>query len=191
MPRTTPTTAHYEHVHGAACGAWWHSTINTDGTPNGYAIYKVKGATIDNWVYKATGFDPDFQIRLYRGSDIFMEGYTPSYQFYYKGDDQIVANIWNADKDWKIEVYENGTKTGEMKPYESNATKRDAWASGYHCGVQDAPRATTTAPTRATCTTTRSNVHSFVEVRATDKFGQTYSQSKFTTGLAEDFPVGE
>ena len=30
-----------------------------------------------------------------------------------------------------------------------------------------------------------------VEVRATDKFGQTYSQSKFTTGLAEDFPVGE
>ena len=51
--------SHYEHVHGAACGAWWHSTINTDGTPNGYAIYKVKGATIDNWVYKATGFDPD------------------------------------------------------------------------------------------------------------------------------------
>ena len=27
--------SHYEHVHGAACGAWWHSTINTDGTPNG------------------------------------------------------------------------------------------------------------------------------------------------------------
>ena len=24
--------SHYEHVHGAACGAWWHSTINTDGT---------------------------------------------------------------------------------------------------------------------------------------------------------------
>lgn len=69
-----------------------------------------------------------------------MEGYTPSYQFYYKGDDQIVANIWNADKDWKIEVYENGTKTGEMKPYESNATKRDAWASGYHCGVQGRAR---------------------------------------------------
>ena len=128
--RDSTYDSHYEHVHGAACGAWWHSTINTDGTPNGYAIYKVKGATIDNWVYKATGFDPDFQIRLYRGSDIFMEGYTPSYQFYYKGDDQIVANIWNADKDWKIEVYENGTKTGEMKPYESNATKRDAWASG-------------------------------------------------------------
>ncbi len=176
----------------AACGAWWHSTINTDGTPNGYAIYKVKGATIDNWVYKATGFDPDFQIRLYRGSDIFMEGYTPSYQFYYKGDDQIVANIWNADKDWKIEVYENGTKTGEMKPYESNATKRDAWASGYHCGVQGrAPSNYDRTNTSHLYYYTLQSSTASVEVRATDKFGQTYSQSKFTTGLAEDFPVGE
>ncbi|WP_418173801.1 calcineurin-like phosphoesterase C-terminal domain-containing protein, partial [Alistipes putredinis] len=184
--------SHYEHVHGAACGAWWHSTINTDGTPNGYAIYKVKGATIDNWVYKATGFDPDFQIRLYRGSDIFMEGYTPSYQFYYKGDDQIVANIWNADKDWKIEVYENGTKTGEMKPYESNATKRDAWASGYHCGVQGrAPGNYDRTNTSHLYYYTLQSSTASVEVRATDKFGQTYSQSKFTTGLAEDFPVGE
>ena len=184
--------SHYEHVHGAACGAWWHSTINTDGTPNGYAIYKVKGATIDNWVYKATGFDPDFQIRLYRGSDIFMEGYTPSYQFYYKGDDQIVANIWNADKDWKIEVYENGTKTGEMKPYESNATKRDAWASGYHCGVQGrAPSNYDRTNTSHLYYYTLQSSTASVEVRATDKFGQTYSQSKFTTGLAEDFPVGE
>ena len=183
---------HYEHVHGAACGAWWHSTINTDGTPNGYAVYQVKGAMIDNWVYKATGFDPDFQIRLYRGSDIFMEGYTPSYQFYYKGDDQIVANIWNADKDWKIEVYENGTKTGEMQPYESSATKRDAWASGYHCGVQgrDPSNYDRTNTGHLYYYTLQSSAAS-VEVRATDRFGKTYTQSKFTTGLPEDFPAGE
>lgn len=182
----------YEHVHGAACGAWWHSTINTDGTPNGYAIYGVKGATIDHWIYKATGLDPDFQIRLYRGSDIFMEGYTPSYQFYYKGDNQIVANIWNADEKWKIEVYENGLKTGEMQPYENSATKRDAWASGYHCGVQG----------RSTDTYDRTNTNHLyyytlqssaasVEVRATDRFGKTYTQSTFTTGLPKDFPAGE
>ena len=30
-----------------------------------------------------------------------------------------------------------------------------------------------------------------VEVRATDRFGTTFTQTKFTTGLAEDFPVGE
>jgi hypothetical protein len=121
-----------------------------------------------------------------------MEGYTPSYQFYYKGDDQIVANIWNADKDWKIEVYENGTKTGEMKPYESNATKRDAWASGYHCGVQGrAPSNYDRTNTSHLYYYTLQSSTASVEVRATDKFGQTYSQSKFTTGLAEDFPVGE
>ena len=54
--------SHYEHVHGAACGAWWHSTINTDGTPNGYAIYKVKGATI-HWVDCKTAVDAE--VRLY------------------------------------------------------------------------------------------------------------------------------
>ena len=112
--------SHYEHVHGAACGAWWHSTINTDGTPNGYAIYKVKGATIDNWVYKATGLRrPISRYASTAAATSSCEGYTRlTYQFYYKGDDQIVANIWNADKDWKIEVYENGTKTGEMKHFD-------------------------------------------------------------------------
>lgn len=42
-----------------------------------------------------------------------MRDYSKNYQFYYKGDDQIVANVWNADKDWKIEVYENGIKQGK------------------------------------------------------------------------------
>ena len=60
--------SHYEHVHGAACGAWWHSTINTDGTPNGYAIYKVKGATI-HWVDAATALDAE--VRVY--SELFSD----------------------------------------------------------------------------------------------------------------------
>ena len=86
----------------------------------------------------------------------------------------------------------NGTKTGEMKPYESNATKRDAWASGYHCGVQGrAPSNYDRTNTSHLYYYTLQSSTASVEVRATDKFGQTYSQSKFTTGLAEDFPVGE
>ena len=24
---------YYEHIHGAACGAWWWSNLNTDATP--------------------------------------------------------------------------------------------------------------------------------------------------------------
>jgi len=79
-----------------------------------------------------------------------------------------------------------------MQPYENSATKRDAWASGYHCGVQG----------RSTDTYDRTNTNHLyyytlqssaasVEVRATDRFGKTYTQSTFTTGLPKDFPAGE
>lgn len=33
----------YEHIHGAACGAWWSSNSNVTGAPNGYNIYRVNG----------------------------------------------------------------------------------------------------------------------------------------------------
>ena len=195
--------SHYEHVHGAACGAWWNSTINVDGTPNGYAIYNIKGATITDWVYKGTGLDAQQQIRLYRANDIFMRDYSKNYQFYYKGDDQIVANVWNADKDWKIEVYENGIKTGEMTHFDYTGNEKDkswdAWALGYHIGVVG--KAELDSNKKPTSYYQRNVRHLYyytlqsptasVEVRATDRFGTTFTQTKFTTGLAEDFPVGE
>lgn len=194
---------HYEHVHGAACGAWWNSTINVDGTPNGYAIYNIKGATITDWVYKGTGLDADQQIRLYRANDLFMRDYSKNYQFYYKGDDQIVANIWNADKDWKIEVYENGTKTGEMTQFDYAGNEKDkswdAWALGYHIGVvgkdeldkDKKPTSYYQRNVRHLYYYTLKSPAASVEVRATNRFGKTYTQSKYTTGLPEDFPVGE
>lgn len=121
-----------------------------------------------------------------------MEGYTPSYQFYYKDDNQIVANVWNADSQWKIEVYENGTLSGEMSPFSSSVTRRDAWASGYHCGVLG----------RSTSSYDRtSNTHLYyytlkdpsaqVEVRATDRFRNVYTQTHVTTSAPEDYPTYE
>ncbi len=59
----------YEHIHGAVCGAWWKSTINVDGTPNGYGVYDISGSKIENWYYKPTRLSKDFQIRMYRGED--------------------------------------------------------------------------------------------------------------------------
>lgn len=182
----------YEHIHGAASGAWWHSTINTDGTPNGYAVYTVKGASIEKWFYKSIGFDADYQIRLYRGQDSFMEGYSPLYKFYHHQENQIIANIWNYDRNWKVEVFENGTKTGEMKPFEGNITRRDAWASGYHCGVlKRAPQSYDRTSVSHLLYYDLQDPQAEVEVRATDQFGNIYRQSKFTTGLAVDFPAAE
>ena len=48
---------------------------------------------------------------MYRGETTFAGGY----KFTYTASDEIVANIWNSDdRNWKVEVYENGNKTGEM-----------------------------------------------------------------------------
>lgn len=179
--------SYYEHVHGAACGAWWLSTINTDGTPNGYAIYDIEGTSLTDWKYKGTGLDEDYQIRLYRADAVF----PGNYKFYYTGSDQIVANIWNADTvNWTIEVFENGALTGEMQPFETGHDRRDAWASGYLCNVLGRdPKNYDRTNISHLFYYTLQNPQAEVEVRATDPFGNVYKQSTFTTADPADYPV--
>ena len=81
-----------------------------------------------------------------------------------------MANIWNSDdRNWKVEVYENGNKTGEMTREKS----LDAWGAGYHVGVLSAN------PDSHGKTTYDHFYHyklkdakAAVEIRATDCFGK-------------------
>ena len=75
--------------------------------------------------------DEEFQIWLYRGSDKFTGGGDASYYFSKKNAGQIVANIWNWDPAWTVNVYENGAKTGTMTQY----SDKDAWTVAYHIGI--------------------------------------------------------
>lgn len=34
----------FEHITGTSCGAWWRSTVCTEGTPIGFGIYRIDGA---------------------------------------------------------------------------------------------------------------------------------------------------
>ena len=61
----------FEHIHGAACGAWWTSTLCADGTPNGYGVYEISGSTVPNQYYKATNKAADHQIRAYSAKQVF------------------------------------------------------------------------------------------------------------------------
>lgn len=181
---------HYEHVHGAACGAWWRTVINADGTPNGYSVYRVDGASFSNWYYKSVGFDKDYQIRLYRGNLKYMDGYASQYEFYYKGEGDIIANIWNADSGWTVTVFEDDTETGKMEPYGSGATRRDAWASGYLLGVLGLSG---TSYDKSNVShlyhyTLKNPDASSVRVVATDSFGNTYEQTEFTPNTTAGFP---
>lgn len=173
----------YEHIHAASCGAWWKSTVNCDGTPNGYAVYSVQGTEIKDSYYKATCYDKGFQIRLHRGTDAF-GGQYGSFS-YGKDTNDIIANIWNADTSWKLEAYEDGVKAGNLTKLN---TLIDAFAAGYHVGVLNR------IPGNYGATGNGQNKHAYIhslknlnakeiEIRATDSFGNIYSQKEIITDL--------
>ena len=130
----------YEHVHAAASGAFWWSCVNGDGVPNGYTIYDVEGAHMKNWQYKSVGHDISYQIRMYRG-DAEFGGEFEKFRYPYSHD-TVLANVFMSDKNWKVQLFEDGVLTGDMeliKPSKDSVpevdSSRDWWAVGYHIGV--------------------------------------------------------
>ncbi|UPK69024.1 calcineurin-like phosphoesterase C-terminal domain-containing protein [Chitinophaga filiformis] len=165
----------YQHIHGAACGRWWSSTINADGTPNGYQVFEVENNAVKNWYYKSVRYPKDFQIRMYRGNSSF-GGPNGTFSFNLTSS-QIVANVWNMDSSWKVDVYENNVKTGTMERF----TGIDAWATGYHNGVLTEKAF---ANPEHLYKYTLKDPGATVKIVATDRFGTQYTQTNFTTDLS-------
>ena len=95
----------FEHNTPGACGMWWDIPLCSDGTPQGYGVYIVDGPDI-KWYFKSKGRDKDYQMRVYApGADD-------------KYPDEIIANVWNYDPQWKVEWLEDGKVAGEMTQYE-------------------------------------------------------------------------
>ena len=124
-----------EHVHGAACGAWWTANLCADGTPNGYGVYEISGNTIANQYYKSTNKEADYQIRAYSATQVF--GKSGSLTFGWAANAPamndakcIVANVWNSDAsgNWKVSLWQNGTKVCDM----TRVKTYDYWAYAYH-----------------------------------------------------------
>lgn len=164
-----------EHITGTTCGAWWKSTVCTDGTPIGYGIFHIDGNNVTEWKYKAARHSEDFQIRLYRTSDKFTGGATESYYFANKSASRIVANIWNWDEDWTVKVYEDNVDKGTMTKY----SDKDAWVEAYHVGVLNASDSYA-SKTSHMFYYDLANTSASVRVEATDRFGNVFTQSLFT-----------
>jgi hypothetical protein len=90
----------YEHNHGTVCGAWWTGPICEDGTPDGYGVYDVKGTDL-TWHYKSTGQDKTHQLSLF-------------IQKNEAGQDEMVANVFNWDPEWKVEWWLDDVAKGEI-----------------------------------------------------------------------------
>ena len=175
---TKPLDA-FEHIHAVACGAWWRSTLNVDGAPNGYAAYTFNGNNVVDWFYKAVNHDRDFQLRMYRGDARF--GGPGGWFTYKQTASDIVVDAWNADPSWKIVAYENGVETGPLKKL---PTMVDAYAAGFHVGVLECRPVYARNANKHLYLHTLKNPDARVEIRATDRFGKTYSLSHFTTDLS-------
>lgn len=87
-----------EHTHGAASGAWWQGQVGLDGTPKGYTVYEIDGSDV-SWYFKGVGHGREDQFRVYT------EGLN------------VIANVYNYDPAWKVELFEDGRPLGEMERY--------------------------------------------------------------------------
>ena len=200
----TRTAGIYEHVHAAVSGQWWWSNINGDGCPNGFGVYEIDGNKIVNGYYQGINEgmnDRNYQIRLYRGD---LKAGTESRSFNLQhGSDVIIANVFNASPNWKIEIFADGVSEGDMvfipekkytpegtypistsyPVYVPNDSCQDWWAIGYHICVIG--RSGTSGSYHTNCfhmykhTLTNKSATN-IKVVATDEYGNKYEQTKIT-----------
>lgn len=121
-----------EYNNGAVCAAWWWAgkynptyNISTDGSPSGYRIMSVKGTRMESY-FKAAGRSENYQFRVYDRNEININqsmvpsgardvlaqelASTASYGNYasVSSSNEIIINVWDWNKNWKVEVTENG-----------------------------------------------------------------------------------
>lgn len=170
-----------ERIHGAACGAWWHSNICGEGTPNGYQMYEINGTNVVNNYYKSTNYDKSFQIRLHRGNKSWSGAYgTYGYGL---GNDYIVANVWNYDTNWQVKVYEDGVFSGDMKLAYSDFFNNDAWSQAYHIATLNRNPANYSQISKHNFVYKLKNPGARVKVVAIDGYANQYEQTEFTETL--------
>ncbi|USD24747.1 calcineurin-like phosphoesterase C-terminal domain-containing protein [Flagellimonas marinaquae] len=157
-----PESNRFEHVHGAVCGAWWSGPICSDGTPNGYGVYQMRGSEV-TWKYKSVGESMDHQFRFYK------RGSHPEFP------NSCALNIWNWNPDWKICWYENGDRKSHI--HKVDAT--DPMSIELHLGKLLPERRPWVEPAKSD--------HMFffepgenldkITIEVTDNFGNTYIQT--------------
>lgn len=150
-----------EHNTAAVCGTWWKADICLDGTPRGYGVYEVNDNDV-KWYYKSSGYPKEHQFRSY---PVGASKEHPS---------DIIANVWNWDKLWKVEWLEDGQLMGNMTRY----TGLDPFASVV-CSDREKMVYTwiTPRPTQHMFRATPKNKDAHVTVKVTDRFGKEYIQT--------------
>jgi hypothetical protein len=181
----------HEYNVGATCGDWYSGILNEkglpvttmrDGTPQGYAFLTVKGNEylLD---YKVTGKPADYRMSIYHPQLVPFKTTSGSYSIY--------ANVFMATSDDVVECRIDGGKWNKM----NLVSQPDPDYTHY---VQDWDYLNALVPGRRPSNPINC-LHLWnaglpvnlpvgshtIEVRTTDMFGRTYTQSS-TYRIAED-----
>ncbi|WP_321335192.1 calcineurin-like phosphoesterase family protein [uncultured Bacteroides sp.] len=149
-----------EHNTAAVCGTWWRAEVCLDGTPRGYGVYEITGNKV-KWYYKSAGFPKGDQFRAY------MPGSSDEYP------NDIIVNVWNWDKQWKVEWLEDGKLMGEMIHYTGFDPYAKKLCADKKKMVYDwiSP-----VPTTHLFHATPQKANARIEIRVTDRFGHVYNE---------------
>lgn len=155
-----------EHNVAQLCGNLWHDPLNQDGTPKGYQVFSEKGDCFA-WRYQSLGKTPDKQIRLWRPGEVkTLPGYA-------------VAKIWNWDSHWTVVWYEDGRYKGAMQPVSMADPDYIAHLDSLLLAGRKLAKAQKARPLNFYFTARPSDSAHTVEVVATDRFGNRYSETIF------------
>ena len=221
---TTKSDSNYkifEHNTCAVCGSWWSANIAGDGTPNGYNVFIGEGSTFSDWYYMGSNEGMNtrsHQMRLYRGNAVTGGPIEGSNSYGVKGyyafnfaDDVLLANVYNADSKWKIEVYEDDVYSGKMTKVDEYqpsfsaligkytidnprradngvVTSVDFYATGLHLGILNRASSATSPSNGAYNVCWHlfqyklKNKNAKIKVVAIDRFGNKYTETKITEG---------
>ncbi len=153
------TESVYEHNVAAICGTWWQGPECTDGSPRGYAVFEADGDSL-RWRYKGVGHPADYQLRVYGEDD------DPAFA------GMVVANVWNSDEQWIVELWEDGVNRGPMERFRG----KDPVAIKLYGDVSKLDHKWIEIEwTEHLYRAKRSSKARRVEVKATDIFGNTFS----------------
>lgn len=190
----------YHHNSGAICGTWWWTGYYTsglglckDGSPSGYYVYEMKGDDV-KWRLKPTARDFNHMFRTYDRNEIVLSGanFTPSADASKKSafeksashwvaassDNYVYINVFDYDPSWKVEVTENGKAlTPEVVKVKDP----------LHLAAYEAKRYNANANPTSSFLASTVNTHIFrvkassatstLEIKVTDRFGNTATES--------------
>jgi hypothetical protein len=186
-----------EHNTAAVCATWWWTgktgyagnQICKDGSPGGYGVWEVQDRDL-RWYYKSIGYSQDYQFRSYDLNTVYITAaaFAPNstdaalaeYAGVYASPNQVndvMINIWGYDPHWTVEVTEAGTPL---------AVERITAKDPLHIISYEAKRLNVGAvPTSSFVTGNTSHMFrvrassptSTLEITATDRFGNTYTET--------------